>query len=189
MLKSKEDISTLTAVDQRALPLKSALDLLLGGSVLVIRGFETTSDSDVFVELNQTGSIPLTAISYTSPDADTGAVWTNYPLALNALSLYPVYEYDGALYKSMVKQVGDTVKYKTQSGAAVGLVNAVYQDSDHNLYYQINGELYTIAETPDAVTVNSNISGMTFKQPVADMKEDYHTIDVSDYQDTVYVLY
>lgn len=189
MLKSDKDVKALTDVDQYPLDLKKALGCLLTGETLVISKYETTTGRDVFVRLDQTTDTPITEISYASPSSTSGAVWTGYPVAINTLSIYEVYEFDANLYGSMVFQVGDTVKYKTQSGAAVGLVNKVLQDSSHNLYYQINGELYTIAEAPDSVTVNSNISGMTIKQPVADTSEDYHTIDVSDYKDTVYVLY
>lgn len=189
MLKSDKDITTLTDVDQYPLDLKKALGYLLTGETLVISKYETTTGRDVFVRLDQTTDTPITEISYASPSSTSGAVWTGYPVAINTLSIYEVYKFDANLYGSMVFQVGDTVKYKTQSGAAVGLVNKVLQDSSHNLYYQINGELYTIAEAPDSVTVNSNISGMTIKQPVTDLSSDYHTIDVSDYKDTVYVLY
>ena len=189
MLKSDKDVADLTETVQTALTIDKSLGLLVSGMPLVVSKLEKTTGADVFVRLNMAAPTPVTEISYSSPASSTGAVWSSYPIAINVFSLYTVYQFDPKFYGAQKFYVGDTIRYKTQGGAAVGLVNAVFIDTDNNLYYQVNGELYTIAETPDGVTVNSNISGMVVKQPVADPEEDFHTIDVSDYKDTVYVLY
>lgn len=192
MLEYNADIKTLTPTAQQPLTFKNSMLLLEAGNTIILHNYETTSNADVFVRFNLTGDPdkPLTEISYASPASDTGAVWTNYPLPINALSLYTVYEFDANLYGAMAYYPGDTVQYKSLDGTAAGVVSNVYiNPADNTLLYEINGKLYTISETPDIVNTDSNISGMVLKQPVADGTKDYHTIDVHDYENKVYVLY
>lgn len=188
LLKTDKTNEGLTPVDAKPLMLKQSLNLLLAGKTLVIKGYETTSKADVFARLNLIGDSPLTEISYSSPDSDQGAVWDSYPLPFNVLSLYDVYEYDANLYTSIVYYPGDTVKYRTDTGIQAGVVNAVYLEGK-DLYYDINGTIYSVGIIPDMVNTQANIAGTTAKIPVADVSADYHTIDVSDYQNTVYVLF
>ena len=185
LIESDKDVSELIPVNQTKLSLQQALNVLLTGGVLVVSKYEQTKGVDVFVQLTTTEP-QMTQISYTAPDK---ATWQAFPLPLNALTLYRVYEYDASIYGSVVYQVGDTIHYQKDGIKQVGLVNAVYKDAD-GVYYDIGGKLYQVGTIPDTIILDSNISGnIDLISPVADETADYHTISVSDYKNKIYTIY
>ena len=185
LIASDKDINTLIPVNQTALSLQQVFNDLLAGTVIVVSKYEQTQGKDVFVQLTK-DTPQLTQISYTPP---ASAAWQPFPLPINALTLYRVYEYDATLYGNVVFQVGDTIRYEKNNVLNADVVQAVYKDSD-GIYYQLGGSLYEVGTIPDPVVTDFNISGnINVISPVADPTANYHTIDVSDYKDKIYVVY
>lgn len=188
LLETSLKVENLIAVNMTKLTLKDSLNHLLNGDVIVISHYEQENAQDVFSRLNLALNIPITEISYTSPD--DSPVWQNYPIPVNAFALYDCYTYDPALYGNQLCYVGDVIKYN-KNGAQVGIISGVYKDAQNIIYYTLKGDdtVYSIVKIVVQPSTSDNISGITsVLQPVADPTQDYHQVPVSDYENKIYAL-
>lgn len=188
LIKSDVDVSILTVVPDTDLSMEASFEALTQNETLVISKYEASTGADVFVKLDLTRDKPITLISY---DKTT---FMNYPLPLNALSLYKTYVYDSKYYGELNLNVDDLVKYRDDQGVIVAsIVTGAFIDKDGLQYFQLDNasQLYMLSLVPEATTTSaySNISGTTsVKAPVADGSADSHTVAVEDYQTKVWVL-
>lgn len=176
------DTSTLIPLNNTKLDLKTAIDYLLGGQIIIVKGLEATTDADTYVRLALELPKPTTRITYTNP-AKSSTAWEPYSITLDAISIHPTFLYDKDAYPfDSIFRPNDVIKYSdTDNRLVAGVVEKVYRDAKGHLYYKFtnNDQLYLLQQSGQGMYGDESNGKKPFI-PVADVTKDGTIVIVRD---------
>lgn len=187
---SDVDINTLTILNTQKINLNTAINNLLGGNTVVVKGLEASSGEDTYVRLTVSNPTPVTQITYANPNKK-GSYWEPYPVAINVFSLYDVYTYNSvtAEFDSILRE-GDIIKYRNSDGKMVAvIIDKGYKDKDGKLYYTFTNDnkVYTLVQTGQGMYGEKGDGSKPFI-PVEDITKDSSSAILKDNKDSIRVL-
>ncbi|USL89351.1 hypothetical protein vBBceHLY2_00075 [Bacillus phage vB_BceH_LY2] len=109
---NKINIEVYTTIEEK-------LNALLGGNILLVRGFEQMHDADVLVRLVDVKGQKVSQVSFDTLKPNLADLyWRTFDVGINSLSLLEVYKVtDLSVFTELNKfKVGDAVAYVSEDG-------------------------------------------------------------------------